>query len=210
MSASTYESLAAAAGPVSRETYEAALRFQNAFLKWAARINLVAPSTFSEVWRRHILDSAQLLPLAPDATRWVDIGSGGGFPGLILGLLLKERAGASIELVESNRKKCGFLQAMAGEFKMPVKVHAKRIEDASASIAVPDIVTARALASLPLLLDLASPWMLKGATALFHKGRGYQSEVAETAHQWRFDLVEHPSRIDPHGVILEIRGLRRA
>lgn len=210
MSGSTYGSLLEVAGPVSRETYDSLIRFEQTFLKWAARINLVAPSTFQEAWTRHVLDSAQLLPLAPTAKNWLDIGSGGGFPGLVLGLLLKERPDASIELVESNRKKCGFLQAMAGEFKMPARVHARRIEDVASAVATPEIVTARALASLPLLLELASPWLVSGATALFHKGRGYQSEVEESTHQWQFDLVEHPSRIDPHGVILEIRGLRRA
>ncbi|MDI6027493.1 16S rRNA (guanine(527)-N(7))-methyltransferase RsmG [Corticibacterium sp. UT-5YL-CI-8] len=209
MKSESFQSLVDIAGPVSRETYERLTLFKLSFLKWASRINLISPSTFPEVWQRHILDSGQIFPLAGSATRWLDLGSGGGFPGLILALLLCDREDARIDLVESNRKKCGFLQAMIGEFDLPALVHPLRIEDAFEKVAEPEVITARALAPLPHLLDLASPWLTEGATAFFHKGRDYRAELAESAHQWRFDLVEHASRIDADSVILEIRSLRR-
>lgn len=207
---SAWEDLHKAAGPVSRETFERLQAFEQLFLKWNRSINLAAPSTLDDVWRRHILDSAQLARIAPAATRWVDLGSGGGFPGLVLGFLLKERPGASIDLVESNRKKASFLQSVIGQFDLPARVVAKRIDDSYGLVSTPEIVTARALAALPDLLDLAAPWLTKGARALFHKGRDYRAEVEESTHRWAFDLVEHSSMTDAEGVILEITELRPA
>ncbi|MBN9551304.1 MAG: 16S rRNA (guanine(527)-N(7))-methyltransferase RsmG [Alphaproteobacteria bacterium] len=207
---SAWEDLQKAAGPVSRETFERLLAFEQLFLKWNRSINLAAPSTLDDVWRRHILDSAQLARIAPAATRWVDLGSGGGFPGLVLGFLLKERPGASIDLVESNRKKASFLQSVIGQFDLPARVLARRIDDSYPLVSAPEIVTARALAALPDLLDLSAPWLTKGARALFHKGRDYRAEVEESAHRWAFDLVEHSSMTDAQGVILEITELRPA
>ena len=205
-----YARLQDVAGPVSRETFERLQAFERVFQKWAQRINLVAPSTLSEVWERHILDSAQVVKLGGDAKKWLDVGSGGGFPGLIIGSMIAERQGASIDLVESNRKKSGFLQAVVGELGLPAKVHSKRIEDVHEIIKTPEILSARALAPLPLLLQLSAPWLESGTVALFHKGRDYRQEIEDSAHQWRFDLVEHPSLTDAQGVILEIRNLSRA
>lgn len=99
------------------------------FLEWAGSINLAAQSTLADVWTRHVLDSAQLLPLAPRALHWLDLGSGGGFPALVLAFLLKEKPGARVDLVESNRKKAGFLQAAIGRFSLPARVHACRESD---------------------------------------------------------------------------------
>lgn len=208
MSTPSYDNLQAVAGHVSRETFLALVAFEAHFLKWNSRINLVAASTERDVWRRHILDSAQLAAIEPAAKRWVDIGSGGGFPGLVMAFLLGERGG-SIDLVESNRKKTGFLQATVGQFRLPARVIAKRIEDSYPFVDTPEIVTARALASLTDLLDLTEPWLVTGTRALFHKGRDYQREIEESTHRWRFDLVEHPSMIDPQGVVLELRNVRR-
>jgi 16S rRNA (guanine527-N7)-methyltransferase len=203
----SWEELCRVAGPVSRETFERMVAFEALFQKWARRINLSAPSTLNDVWSRHILDSAQLLRLAPEAQRWLDLGSGGGFPGLVMAILLSERPAAHVDLVESNRKKAAFLQSVIGKFGLPARVHALRIDDVHASIGMPDVVTARALAPLSSLLGLAEPWLSAGATGLFHKGRDYRSEIEESAHQWRFDLLEHRSMIDPQSVILEIRDL---
>ncbi|WP_192251842.1 16S rRNA (guanine(527)-N(7))-methyltransferase RsmG [Mesorhizobium caraganae] len=210
MSAASWTSLQEAAGPVSRETFERLVAFQELFLKWNRSINLAAPSTLDDVWGRHILDSAQLARIAPEAKRWADLGSGGGFPGLVLAFLLVERDGASIDLVESNRKKASFLQAVIGQFGLPARVVARRIDDSYALVSTPEIVTARALAVLPALLDLSAPWLTKGSRALFHKGRDYRAEVEESTHRWAFDLVEHPSMTDAHGVILEVTDLRAA
>jgi 16S rRNA (guanine527-N7)-methyltransferase len=206
----SWASLQEAAGPVSRETFERLVAFEQLFLKWNRSINLAAPSTLDDVWGRHILDSAQLARIAPDAKRWADLGSGGGFPGLVLAFLLVECEGASIDLVESNRKKASFLQAVIGQFGLPARVVARRIDDSYALVSAPEIVTARALAGLPALLDLSAPWLTKGARGLFHKGRDYRVEVEESTHRWAFDLVEHPSMTDAHGVILEVTNLRTA
>ena len=207
MTRPTLESLRAVAGPVSRETFERLVTAEALFARWAARINLAAPSTLGDVWTRHILDSAQLVSLAPQARRWLDLGSGGGFPGMVLAVLLEERDGASIDLVESNRKKAAFLRtALAGN--RIARVHARRIEDTGRLLPVPEIVTARALAPLPALLGLAAPWLTSGAVGLFHKGRDYRIEIEESRDAWNLDLLEHRSLIDAEGVVLEIRNLR--
>lgn len=208
MSDLRFEGLRAVAGPVSRETFERLVEYEGIFLKWADRINLAAPSTHPDVWRRHILDSAQLASLAPDAKTWLDLGSGGGFPGAVMAIILQDRAEARIDLVESNRKKAAFLQTALGRYKDNVRVHARRIEDVYEVVRQPEIVTARALAPLPMLLNLTSPWLTAGATGLFHKGRDYRAEVKESRDAWNLDLVEHESRIDPESVVLEIRNLR--
>jgi 16S rRNA (guanine527-N7)-methyltransferase len=208
LSENRYAELEAVAGPVSRETFARIERFEAAFLKWSARINLAAPSTLPHLWQRHILDSAQLMKLAPTALRWLDLGSGGGFPGAVIAILLRDRPGGTIDLVESNAKKAAFLKTVLGELGAPARVHISRIED-FVSDSRPEIVTARALAPLPALLDLAAPWLSNGATALFHKGRDYRREVEESADGWQFDLLEHRSVVDPESVILEISGLRR-
>jgi 16S rRNA (guanine527-N7)-methyltransferase len=204
-----FDELQRIAGPVSRETFERLQAFEQLFRKWNRRINLVAGSTEGDFWRRHVLDSAQLAKIEPDARRWLDMGSGGGFPGLVMAFLLAERGG-TIDLVESNRKKTAFLQAAAGTYGLPARVVAQRIDASYPLVQHPEIVTARALAPLTTLLDLAEPWLTTGARALFHKGRDYRLEVEESLHRWRFDLVEHRSLIDHDSVVLDIRNLGRA
>ncbi|CCV04287.1 Ribosomal RNA small subunit methyltransferase G [Mesorhizobium metallidurans STM 2683] len=208
MSAASWASLQEAAGPVSRETFDRLVEFERVFQKWNRSINLAARSTQDDVWRRHILDSAQLARIVPEAKNWADLGSGGGFPGLVLAFLLAGRDGASIDLIESNRKKASFLQAIVGQFNLPARVVARRIDDSYPLVPAPQIVTARALAPLPVLLSLAAPWLTKGAHGLFHKGRDYRAEVAESTQRWSFDLVEHASVTDAQGVILELSGLQ--
>ena len=207
--APSYDDFCAVAGPVSRETYASVVAFEAAFRRWAARINLVAPSTLDDVWRRHVLDSAQLSRIAPDALAWLDLGSGGGFPGAIIALILKDRPGASIDLVESNGKKAAFLRATLADLGAPARVHAERIEQIYAKILAPEVVTARALAPLGKLLGLAEPWLGHGAKGLFHKGREYLNEVKESAAEWEYDLVKHSSLVEADSVILEVGNLRR-
>lgn len=209
MSGGKHAELQAIAGPVSRETFERLIRFEAQFQKWAARINLAAPSTLPQLWSRHILDSAQLVTLAPNAARWMDLGSGGGFPGAVVAILLRDRSDASVDLVESNAKKAAFLMTVLGELQAPARVHVARIEAFQAGEARFDVVSARALAALPALLELSERWLAAGATGLFHKGRDYRREVEESRDGWRFDLVEHASAVDREGVILQISGLRR-
>lgn len=204
-----YQGLIDIAGSVSRETFESLEAFEAMFRTWAKRINLVANSTLDDLWNRHILDSAQLAPLAPNALRWLDLGSGGGFPGLVLAFLLKERPGGQIDLIESNRKKAGFLQAAIGQFSLPASVHARRIDEEIKGLGQPEVVTARALAPLSELLGLTFPWLSKGATGLLHKGRDYGREIQESSLLWQYDLVEHRSKVDADSVILEIANLKR-
>ncbi|MBX3579286.1 MAG: 16S rRNA (guanine(527)-N(7))-methyltransferase RsmG [Rhizobiaceae bacterium] len=199
----------AVAGPVSRETFERVVAFQNAFLKWAARINLAAPSTLPDIWVRHILDSAQLVPLAGDAKHFIDLGSGGGFPGAVLALLYADRPETRVDLIESNGKKAAFLRTVLGSLDVRANVHANRIEDLHAILPQPDVVTARALAPLGSLFRLAAPWLQAGGRGLFHKGRDFEREIKETTDAWRADLVQHPSAIEPGAVILEVKGLKR-
>ncbi|EKF19030.1 16S rRNA (guanine(527)-N(7))-methyltransferase RsmG [Nitratireductor pacificus] len=209
MSSERFAQLQTIAGPVSRETFDRLTAFEAVFQRWAKRINLSAPSTLGALWERHILDSAQLLRLAPEAKHWVDVGSGGGFPGAVIAILLGDRPDCSVQLVESNRKKAAFLVAALNEVGIAPRVHARRIEDSYALTGTPEVVTARALAPLPLLLALTEPWLAHGARALFHKGRDYRREVEESINEWRFDLVEHADKVDAAAVILEVSNPRR-
>ena len=204
-----FQGLIDVAGPVSRETFDDLEAFETMFRMWASRINLVASSTLDDVWDRHILDSAQLVPLAAKAKRWLDLGSGGGFPGLVIAFLLKHQQIGQIDLIESNRKKAGFLQAVVGQFSLPARVNARRIDEQINALGRPDVVTARALAPLPVLLELAFPWLSTGATGLLHKGRDYSREIQESSLLWQYDLVEHRSKVDAGSVILEITNLAR-
>jgi 16S rRNA (guanine527-N7)-methyltransferase len=209
VTAPSFDEFRFVSGSVSRETFDRLIAFEATFRRWAARINLVAPSTLPDLWTRHILDSAQLARINSSAVAWLDIGSGGGFPGVVMALMLKERQGASIDLVESNRKKAAFLQTSLSQFDAPAKVHARRVEEAYGLVRQPEIITARALAPLNKLLALAEPWLKEGASGLFHKGREYPSEIRESADAWKYDLVEHKSLVDPDSVILEVSNLVR-
>ena len=210
MSADTrFESLKAIVPAVSRETADRLIAFEELFRKWSKAINLASPSTLNELWTRHILDSAQLFPLASDAKNWLDIGSGGGFPGIVTACFLADQPGSAIDLIESAGKKAAFLRTAAGHLNVPARIHSARIEAMWQKIETPQVVTARALASLNDLFGLAEPWLTNGAKALFQKGRDYQREIDESRVGWSFDLVQHQSAIDQASVILEISNLRR-
>lgn len=197
-------------GSVSRETRQRLEDYATLYEKWSPRINLTAPSTQKDFWRRHVGDSAQLLEMAPDSRHWIDLGSGGGFPGMVIAILLQDVPAARVELVESNRKKTAFLQAVKARCAPSAIIHPARIADVVGRIAPPEIVTARALAALPKLLDMTAPWLQGATRALFHKGRGYAAEIEESRAKWRFDLVIHESRIDADSVVLDITNLRPA
>lgn len=193
---------------VSRETLDRLEGLVALLRRWQRIKNLVAPSTLDHVWQRHILDSLQLTALAPQALHWIDLGSGAGFPGLVVAAAIVGRDGASVHLVEANGRKAAFLRTAALELGLPVTVHAARIEDASQTLAEPfEVVTARALAPLPRLLPLIAPFVAGGAVALLHKGADFAGEVTEARTDFGVDLVEHPSVSDPAGRILEVRGI---
>lgn len=195
---------------VSRETAERLELFAELFRKWARIINLVAPSTLDELWHRHIADSAQIYQLSPNPSRWLDLGSGGGFPGIITAIMLAETGGGWVHLVESNQKKAAFLRVALNETGARGSVHPERIESVIGSIPSCEKISARAVAELDQLLLWSSKWMIDSdTTAFFHKGRDYRSELAKARSRWDFDLVENISVVEPDSVILEISGLRQ-
>ena len=196
--------------PVSRETLMRLDRLVEMLLAWQATRNLIAPSTIPVIWTRHVADSLQLLDLAPDAKMWVDLGSGGGFPGLVLACALADRAGAIVHLVESTMKKCAFLQAVAEELALPATVHCDRAENVIPAFPVtPDVVTARAFAPLPKLLELAFPLLRKGALGLFPKGQDVGSELTEAAKYWIIGHRLVASRTDERARIVVVESLER-
>lgn len=196
---------------VSRETQERLQHFAELFQKWAKTINLVAPSTIGDLWRRHIADSAQIFQLRPQEAHWVDLGSGGGFPGVITAILLADQSAGHVDLVESNQKKAAFLRVCLRECEARGTVHALRIEEASTAIHRCDIISARALAELDTLLDYSAPWLERNENLrlLLHKGRDYERELQKARGRWEFDLVKHRSVVERDSVILELSGLRR-
>ena len=197
--------------PVSRETGERLTAYVALLKKWQRAENLIAASTLPEVWRRHVADSAQLVALFPEARRWFDLGSGAGFPGLVVAILGANHSDTAVHLVESNRKKCAFLRAAIRATAAPAIVHEGRIENVVASWSEPvDRISARALAPLGELLALAAPLMERGVPAAFHKGQDFVREIGEATQSWGFDLVEHESRVGDGGAILDISHLSRA
>jgi 16S rRNA (guanine527-N7)-methyltransferase len=196
---------------VSRETQERIDRFATLFLKWAGTTNLVAPSTLRDLWTRHIADSLQIYQLSPKPQVWVDLGSGGGFPGVITAICLAEAGAGWVHLVESNNKKAAFLRTALQETGARGSVHAARIETAPKLIENCDRISARALADLDSLCGMIEPWSLRNPdlVSYLHKGRDYRREVEVSRRRWNLDLVEHASVVEEDSVILEIRGLTR-
>ena len=169
----------------------------------------MAPSTIPHLWTRHIADSLQLLRWAPQPAHWIDLGSGAGFPGLVLACALKERPGTRVTLVEATRKKARFLEDVIRATRAPAEVLCDRIENCAERLAQPGILlTARALAPLPQLLRLAAPLFAADAQALFLKGREVQAELTAARESWMLDLDIHPSITDPGGRILSIARAR--
>ena len=171
-----------------------------------AVMNLVGPDTIPDVWNRHILDSAQLLDHAPDAMSWADLGAGAGFPGLVLAILLKDRADSHVWLVDSLGKRCRFLQAMVEALSLRATVVNGRAEDQRIKV---DAVTARAIAPMDRLLGYAQPYLQRGAQGLFLKGEKAEAELIEARKVWQFDSDLSVSRSDPRGRIVSVRSLRR-
>jgi len=194
--------------PVSRETEKRLEVFADLLLVWQHKINLVAPSTLSELWTRHIADSLQLLPLAPQARVWVDFGSGAGFPGMPIACALAAEPGAQIHLIESNGKKAAFLREAVRAARVPAVVHQERIEKFGESCAeTVHAVTARALAPLKILCEQAFPFVRRGAVALFPKGQDIDAELTEAPKCWRLKASKVPNKPSPEGSIVLIRGL---
>jgi 16S rRNA (guanine527-N7)-methyltransferase len=177
--------------------------------KWQRVQNLVSRETLQDMWSRHIADSLQVLRyLRHTDLQFLDLGSGGGFPAIPLAIALKGGPQAFL-LVEPNGRKASFLRTAAREFELNVSVEAARAEQVQPKGLQFDVITSRALASLPQLCDMAAPFFQPTTRALFHKGREHVEELRESALAWDFDVLVRNSETDPDGVILELSNLRR-
>ena len=192
---------------VSRETAARLDLYVAQLTRWQNVKNLVGPATLPEVWTRHIADSLQLLDAAPAATRWLDLGSGAGIPGLILAIAGCERPGFHADLVESNGRKGAFLQETARLTGAPARIHVARIEAVVATFTQVEVVCARALAPLPQLLSWTAPLLKNGVTGLFPKGREVAAELTAARETWTFEADVIPSRTDSSAGILRISSL---
>jgi 16S rRNA (guanine527-N7)-methyltransferase len=196
--------------PVSRKTEACLDRYVELLREWQAKTNLVAPSTLPHLWTRHIADSLQLLTLAPSAKIWADLGSGGGFPGVVLACALAETPDALVHLVERNAKKAAFLREALRVTKSRGQVHLADIGDSVDRITGPvDCVTARALAPLHQLIGFAEPLVIRGAKALFLKGQDVEAELTEATKYWIIKPHLHSSRTGGNGWIVELDQIER-
>ena len=192
---------------VSRETKEKLELLERELRRWQAIKNLVGPVTLDRIWDRHIVDSLQLLDLAPEARTWLDLGSGAGFPGLVLAIAGAER-GLRVHLVESNSRKCAFLRHVVRLAGAPATIHEARLEAVIPGfIGRAEVVSARALAALPLLLEWTEPLLKAGAIGLFPKGRDAEIELTEARKRWTFAADILPSRTDSEARILRITSI---
>lgn len=188
---------------VSRETQERLQAFVALLEKWNPRINLVSSGDMVHVWERHVRDSLQIAPLVEGASAFIDLGSGGGFPGVITAIATN----VSGTLIEADQRKAAFLREAARVTQAPVSVVAERIEQAKVEPAA--VVTARALAALPKLLEWTAPFLAKGGKAVFLKGQQAEDELTEARRNWHMDVCIHPSVTSHDGVILEVSNLER-
>ncbi len=200
-----------AAFDVSRETMDRLICYEALLHRWQKAVNLVSSKTLDSVWMRHFADSAQLLRLVPTRYAWLDMGSGAGFPGLVIAILAAGQPGFTMQLVESDTRKCAFLRDVARQTSAPVEIHNARVESAASQLKVGsvDVVTARALAPLGKLLGLAAPYLDADTVGLFPKGRDATQEVETATKVWRFrcelieSLSDHNGRI---AVITDFAG----
>lgn len=176
--------------------------------KWNPRINLVSKSTIEDLWDRHILDSTQIYDLAPKGGAWLDIGSGGGFPGLVVAVLAKKvEPSRSFTLIESDVRKCAFLRTVSQELGLNVQIMAKRVEAVPPSKA--QVMSARALADLTTLLGFCDRHLAPDGTAVFLKGATWEKEVAAARSLWSFDISVHKSKTNAEAAVLELKDIQR-
>jgi 16S rRNA (guanine527-N7)-methyltransferase len=197
---------------VSHETIARLDAFVELLLTWQRSLNLIGPSTIAQIWTRHVADSLQLQDFAPAAQKWVDLGSGAGFPGLVIACALAGTPAARVHLVEKSPKKAAFLREAARVLNVPALVYAARIEDFIRGFGDSvDVVTARALAPMPRLVGYVAPMVEKGAQALLLKGQDVGVELTEASKCWNIEATLVPSRTDPRGrIVVLTKATRRA
>ena len=195
--------------PVSRETHTALGVLLSELARWQRRINLVAPSTLADAATRHVADSLQLMDVVPPGPlTWIDLGSGGGFPGLVAAIALRERPGSHVHLVEATAKKCAFLRHMIALTGAPATVHDMRIARFFETPRPADIVSARALAPLTDLVAMSAATLMGGALGVFPKGAGAAEELAAARRAYDIDAQLVPSRTAPEARIVLIDRVR--
>lgn len=173
---------------------------------WQKTTNLIAPNSLAHIWSRHIIDSAQIAQISPNALKWVDIGSGGGFPGLVIAIIQGHVKGFQMHLIESDQKKCAFLREVSRETYAPVQVHNARIENIAKDIAPnSDVVSARALAPLNNLLNLSAPFLEAGATGIFLKGKLAIEELTKSTADDSLSFEKRESLTDSQASIIVVR-----
>jgi len=193
---------------VSRETLTDYQAWHALLLKWNRKINLVSPTALGDFWRRHALDSWQIWPHIPvKASKFIDLGSGAGFPGLAMAIGCKFRGQGSVTLVESAGKKTTFLRTVIRELDLPATATSERAEEIES--APHDVITARAFAPLPRLFSYAQPFWGEGTIGLFLKGEAAHEELTEASKEWTYNVETIPSRSDVTGCLLKITELRR-
>lgn len=193
---------------VSRETFDKLKAYQALVEKWSPKINLVSRGDASQIWDRHIADSVQVFSAAPMEMNWVDLGSGGGFPGIVCAILAEDEiAKRKFTLVDSDQRKCVFLRTVARELELSVDVISDRISEIPPMNA--DVLSARALADLSELLDFASQHLREGGVALFPKGRRWKEEGDAARKSWSYTLDPIKSNTNPDATILKITELSR-
>ncbi|NOX72855.1 MAG: 16S rRNA (guanine(527)-N(7))-methyltransferase RsmG [Alphaproteobacteria bacterium] len=195
---------------VSRETIGRLKIYHDLLQKWNPVINLVSRSTIKGIWHRHFLDSAQLWELRPqNATTWLDLGSGAGFPGLVIAVLAKgEESSLTMSLVESDARKSAFLLNASQIVDTPVIIYTKRAEDLESEPF--DVISARAFAPLVSIFEYSERFLKENTVLLLPKGKNHELELTEARKYWTFELQKTQSVTDPDGVILKIEGLGRA
>ena len=194
---------------VSRETLDRLQIYVDMLVKWQKAINLVAPATLPDAWSRHIVDSAQIFPLAEKSNgKWLDMGSGGGFPGLVCAIIAAETSlDLSFHFIESDLRKCAFLRDVARQVGISINVMSRRIEDAPPQNA--DIISARALSDLSKLCTLSYRHLATDGQCLFLKGQSAPQEIDTAKESWQMSIKTHPSVTSDDGQIIEIKELRR-
>ena len=193
--------------PVSRETVDKLHAFHALVLKWTKVINLISKGTYDQIWQRHILDSAQVLKHSQTTGPWIDLGSGGGFPGLVVVILAQEQSPRPMTLIESDMRKSAFLLSAARELDLDVTVTAARIEDYEGPKAT--TVSARALADLPTLIDLSVPLLLDGGEMLFLKGQTWPQELTKARESWTLEVESLTSKTSADSALLRIGKCHR-
>ena len=189
--------------PALRQIEEQLAIYEDLLRRWQMRMNLVGRSTLLEIWTRHFADSAQLLSDAPLSRRWADLGSGAGFPGLVLSLL-QDRNEGEMHLIESDTRKAAFLREVSRETGSRALVHNSRVEDVIADIN-PWIVTSRAMADIGILFQESRPFVEKGGAGLFLKGRDIAAELTRASIPSNFSIRLRPSKVDPASSVVLIQ-----